>query len=510
MKFQKHNILNILFIVIVLIIIILGIFYLYNYIQNKNNINNNNNNNNNNDNNENFTILQSFFYGEPSPTGNYIPRPNIKYEFKNMQAVTSNNIGLYILDKNNNINYYSITNNKWVTLQINLDKPTITNPSYDNQSDNQILCKSDNGGYSIYASLSTIWIYVGSVNNINKTNCIYFMNLNMDGSISINTSLYCLPLPLLTSRIPITTGPTTTGPTTTGPTTTGPTTTRPTTTQPTTTQPTTTQPTTTRPTTTIAAPAAPAGQGIWIDSFGNQTTISNDTYSRRNFGGYNTGTTQINGKSYMYTNPSNYPVDAFGRVYNLILGPDNQHYYYVYLIAGFENFEQTPTLPLQPFDNIRLLAANQNVLFAIGCYDASTAYNMSKNAPPSSNDIGIYYYILNNGMPIIPTSGSLTDGWKSIGLPPFTFRSNITKIVVNDSNVFIYMSILDTVTLKYNNYIYLMLIVIQNNIITSGNWQLFSTTVKNTKPYGIQFNSLSVNNDIIYIIFYFIKKNNIT
>ena len=52
------------------------------------------------------------------------------------------------------------------------------------------------------------------------------------------------------------------------------------------------------------------------------------------------------------------------------------------------NTDSTPTttnplfsnLPIQPFDNIRLLAANQNILFALGCYDANTSFNINKNS----------------------------------------------------------------------------------------------------------------------------------
>ena len=158
----------------------------------------------------------------------------------------------------------------------------------------------------------------------------------------------------------------------------------------------------------------------------------------------------------------------------------------------------TYSISLQPFDNIRLLAANQNVLFALGCYDATTQYNMQNNISPSTNDTGLYYYILKNGLPI---NSAAVSGWKSIVLPSYIIRSNIVKIVVNDSNIFMHTS-------KYNQNapsgqqytydIFYMPIMIQNNIINLANWIKMTLPIQLNKIYGISFQNLSVNNDVLY------------
>jgi len=353
MNFQNKKIIKKLFIIITIFIIFFGIFYLYNY------------------NNEKFTVINGIYTGEPSPSGDYTPSIDNTYVLPNLQAVTSNNIGLYGLDTNNTIYYYSLTNNIWTPFYINLSIPQITNPQYDNSTNNKIICKSSDG-LQLASSLNTLWIYNNSINNVYKIDCIFFLSLNNDGSIATNANIYCLPLPLLTSRI--------------------------------------------IPTTTM------------------NSSIPTTTYKA----------------------------------------------------------------PLQPFDNIRLLAANRNVLFALGCYDASTSYNMQNNSSPSINDTGLYYYILNNSFPI---NNAAVNGWKSIGLPIFVIRSNIVKIVVNDSYIFINTS-------KYNQNapsgqqytydIFYMPIVIQNNIINLTNWIKMTLPVELNKIYGISFQNLSVNNDILY------------
>jgi len=354
MKFQNKKVIKILFIIIIIFIILFGIFYFYNYKYNNNN--------------ENFTILQSIYTGEPSPTGNYIPKSDNTYVIPNLQAVTSNNIGLYGLDTNNILYYYSSNDKKWNFFSLNINPPQITNPQYDNSINNRISCTASDG-LELASCLSTLWIYSNSANNINKMDCIFFISLTSDGSIPQGSNIYCLRLPLLTSRM--------------------------------------------RPTTTM-------------------NSALTTTYST----------------------------------------------------------------PLQPFDNIRLLAANQNVLFALGCYDSDSIYNMQ--TPPSPNDRGIYYYILKNGFPI---NGAVVSGWQFINLPYTINRTNITKLIVNDSYIFLHTSKYDINAANGEEYtydIFHMPIIINNNIVLNSIWSNLSVQPEFNSIYGIKFENLFVNNDIIY------------
>ena len=288
MSFQSKPILKKIALCIIIIVILLGLFYIYESL-NENTI-------------DNFTTFNAFYKGEPSPTGDYKTTKNTTYELQGIQAVTSNNIGLYALTDRTSIKSYSSSENKWIFKNINLNNPQLTNAKYDNSIVGTDIKCNTSDGLILTSSLSTLFMYDSFINNTNNVNCIYYMTLNSDGTIQANSNLYCLALPLLTSRIvPINTTPTSTS-------------------------------------------------------------------------------------------------------------------------------ANTQEYPLQPFDNIRLMAANQNVLFALGCYDATTSYNMQKNPNPSSNDTGLYYTILKNGLPIDNTSTN----WQSIGLPPSMIRYNINKMIIND------------------------------------------------------------------------------
>ena len=201
MILHNKQIIKIIIICIILLIIILGIFYLYTYI-NDNNHNHNNNNNNNNKL-EHFTInLQEVYIGTPSPTGNYKPSSSTTYVLTNgIQAVTSNNIGLYALDINSILYSYSSSSNTWISNNINIINPQITNAQFDTSNNNKIICSPSLGGLILSSSISTLFMYNGSLNNKNNVNCIYYLSLNTDGSIPGTSNLNCLALPLISSRI---------------------------------------------------------------------------------------------------------------------------------------------------------------------------------------------------------------------------------------------------------------------------------------------------------------------
>ena len=146
-------------------------------------------------------------------------------------------------------------------------------------------------------------------------------------------------------------------------------------------------------------------------------------------------------------------------------------------------------LPLQPFDTIRLLATNQSVLFALGCYNAA----VSNGITPSLNDTGIYYCLLNNGIPINTDRTT----WQAIGLPSNIIRSNINQMIVNDKNLFIHTSIVNqNGGITYS--IYYMPITIQDNQITLVNWSKMGYNSVLNKPNGVRFNKLVINNDVIW------------
>jgi hypothetical protein len=349
MKYLK-NISKIFVIIIIIIVILLGIFYLYDFLNNKNN-------------NilDKFTIFQSYYTGEPSPTGDYTPQTNTKYELNGIQAIVSNNIGLYALTNNTIIKSYSLSTNKWITQSININNSQNKNAlKYNSSTENTIICKSSDG-LILSANLYALYMYNSFINNSNNVNCIYYISINTDGTISQNVNSNCLALPLITARnVPI-------------------------------------------------------------------NTIANNSQ-----------------------------------------------------------------LPLQPFDNIRLIAVNNTCLFVLGCYDASTSYNMQKYSPPSQNDTGLYYTILNNGIPISNTSSN----WKSIALPNFIMRKDIKQIIVNDSYIFMHTSTMNSNSV-YAIY-YMPITINNNNIIQATNWiQMGGSNIIN-KPNGINFDSITVNNDVIW------------
>jgi len=368
---DKTKLFKLATIAISIIIILLGGFYLYNYISNGNG---NGNGISNSNMKEGFEFT-SLYTGEPSPTGtNYVPTQNSKYALSEIQCITANNFGLYALDKKMDVYYYSTATNSWVESYINLNNPIIRDPNYDSSG---IICrKSDN--ILLNASATTLWFYSGGLNGMLKSDCLYYMTLPNDGTISNDSNspdnLYCLALPLITVRIP--------------------------------------------PTTTLA-PNATA------------------------------------------------PVS--------IIDPNAKY-------------------PLQPYDYIRLIASNKIVIFALGCYKAQPV----NGTPPPTSDIGLYYCLLNNGIPV----SNNAENWQYIGLPSGILRDNISHLVVNDSYVFIHTSVINPngsisyavyympITVKTSNQSYYL----SNDI----NWIQMGSGMTVNILNAISFQSLTVNNDVIW------------
>ena len=150
MKFQNNKKIKKSFIIIIIFIILFSIFYIYYY-------------------NENFTVVNGIYTGEPSTKGDYTPSIDTTYVISNLQATTSNNIGLYSLDTNNTIFFFSLSDKTWKPFYINLSTPKITNPQYDTSTNNRIICNSSDG-LQLASSLNTLWIYNNSINNVYNTN----------------------------------------------------------------------------------------------------------------------------------------------------------------------------------------------------------------------------------------------------------------------------------------------------------------------------------------------------
>ena len=318
---------------------------------------------------EHFAEVKTVYTGEPSLIDKSNLSPNINYKLNNLQSITSNNVGLYALTKNTSIVVFSPSEKKWIEQDIKLIKPEITNPQYDTSNENKIICKSSDGLH-MTSSLNTLWLYNSFINNTTKTDCIYYLSLNNDGSIPLNSSLYCLALPLLSVR--------------------------------------------NNPTATISP---------------NATATPTTTNSSKQL--------------------------------------------------------------LQEFDNIRLLACNQNILFALGCYNAYTSYNIQTYTNPLPNDIGLYYCIINNGIP----KDNTDKNWNYINLPNLIVRADIKKIMVNDDYIFIY-----TISSQSNSTyaIYYLKINIKNNKLENEPWIKVGGDSLMNKPNGINFDKLTMNNDIIW------------
>uniref|UniRef100_A0A6C0EYD1 Uncharacterized protein n=1 Tax=viral metagenome TaxID=1070528 RepID=A0A6C0EYD1_9ZZZZ len=148
----------------------------------------------------------------------------------------------------------------------------------------------------------------------------------------------------------------------------------------------------------------------------------------------------------------------------------------------------TTTEPSQFYDEIKFIAANQNVLFALGCNTTAT--------PTNPNNSILYYCALTNG---IPSSNNATN-WSYFNLPAGIYQSDIKQILVNDSHLFIYTTNYVTDSsgkTTFTSYIYYKPIKIQNNIIGSEPWVQFISYGKQPVS-NAPFNTLTVNNDVIW------------
>jgi hypothetical protein len=361
MNFQnKKKILRAILLFIGVIIIALSLFYLYNYLDN---------------NHEGFLttqdIYQPYYTGEPTNTNtNNLPvlTSTQTYYLNGLQAITTNNKQIYALLQNSAgqtlISYYKTTStpNAWVNLAlatntnvtqpnvINKINPSITNPKYDTST--IIQCYSTNG-LILKANQTTVFYYNGGTNNSDNIDCLYYMNLNNDGSISSNGSatLNCLKLPILVqSRI------------------------------------------------------LPTSSGS--------------------------------------------------------------------------------TSPSMNFDKLKILATNQNILFALGCSGGNTGNN------------NLYYCNLTNGAP--PNNNA--NNWKTKQISKANYTIN--NIYANDSCIFIYYS----QTTTNNKEIYYSQITIDNSSgDLSLNLQLFGDSSSTSAPAYklsdssvINFNNITVNNDVFW------------
>ena len=148
----------------------------------------------------------------------------------------------------------------------------------------------------------------------------------------------------------------------------------------------------------------------------------------------------------------------------------------------------TTTQPSQFYDEIKFIAANQNILFALGCNTTAT--------PTNPNNSILYYCALKNG---IPSSNDATI-WSYLNLPVGIYQNDIKKLLVNDSYVFIYTTKYVTDSsgkTTFTSYIYYKPITIQNNIIGSEAWVQFISYGKQPVS-NAPFNTLTVNNDVIW------------
>ena len=146
------------------------------------------------------------------------------------------------------------------------------------------------------------------------------------------------------------------------------------------------------------------------------------------------------------------------------------------------------TQPSQFYDEIKFIAANQNILFALGCNTTAT--------PTNPNNSILYYCALKNG---IPSSNDATN-WSYFNLPAGIYQIDIKKILVNDSHLFIYTTKYVTDSsgkTTFTSYIYYKPIKIQNNIIGIEPWVQF-ISYGNQPVSNAPFNTLTVNNDVIW------------
>ena len=138
---------------------------------------------------------------------------------------------------------------------------------------------------------------------------------------------------------------------------------------------------------------------------------------------------------------------------------------------------QANTKPPQNFDSLRLIAANDNILFAMGC---------------GYSDDKLYYCILNSDG--VPATGD-EDNWKVCPLPTGIAKNDISNICVNDACVFFNFINSD------NNGIYYSPITVSNGILTPS-WKIMIDRSKlplSDSTTNMDYDLMTVNNDIIWL-----------
>jgi len=170
MNINKYIKLKYVLLITCFIVILLGLFYLYNYLYN--NI-------------EPFSVTQ---WKSTSPQNYYkgellIDDRNVDVNITTItkttpcEYITSNNKGLYGTD---NIYLYNFNNNdkKWYITPIKHIRPSITNPLYNDNTDN---CRFKT---KLVASKHTLWYYNDDLNQKQGINidCLNYINLDTDGN----------------------------------------------------------------------------------------------------------------------------------------------------------------------------------------------------------------------------------------------------------------------------------------------------------------------------------------
>ena len=143
------------------------------------------------------------------------------------------------------------------------------------------------------------------------------------------------------------------------------------------------------------------------------------------------------------------------------------------------------TAPSMNFDKFKQIAANQKVVFGLGCSNGSNGNN------------NLYYCNLTNGTP--PNNNA--NNWKTKQISKANYTIN--NICVNDNCIFVYYSN----TINNNIQIYYSQITIDNSTgDLSLNLQLFGDSSSTSAPAYelsdsnkvINFNNITVNNDVFW------------
>ena len=423
MKFHiKKKILKGVLLFVCVIIIALSLYYLYNYFYNKNN----------NKRIQKFVDIndtyQPYYIGEPNNTvDNKLPAliSTRKYYLDGLLTVTTNNKHIYSILKSGTsvpyITYYDSTQNSWIKYYISINSmtdprlnpnniinkinPPITNP--ETNSANPIFC-SDTSGLLLAANKNTLFYYNEGTNSSEHVDCLYYMNLNSDGTIPNQGSatFKCLALPPLSLFTTSTTFPNSS---------------------------------TTFPNTSTTFP-------------NSSTTFPNTSTTFPN-----TSTTFPNTSSNILTTILG-ALDAEAitdslKIATQVTLPDR--------VIFTESFYDTHSTT---FDKIKVIVANQNILFALGCNDSVNGNN------------NLYYYVLDNGSLPSNSDSNYSINWKSYQISKANFIIN--KLCINDSCIFIYYVniITSTLLITYSP------IIINNNGILNLNLHSFGDSSTFTSP----------------------------